>query len=55
MLTHFGTEYRTAYMFVPVIIISLIAVTIQGIAAQLQTRVAPWSDTSAGSAGGRQI
>jgi ABC-type nitrate/sulfonate/bicarbonate transport system permease component len=55
MLTHFGTEYRTAYMFVPVMIISLIAVSIQGIAAHLQSRLAPWSDTNAGGAGGRQI
>lgn len=55
MLTHFGTEFRTAYMFVPVIIISVIAVIIQGLAAQLQTRLAPWSDGNAGGAGGRQI
>jgi NitT/TauT family transport system permease protein len=55
MLTHFGTEFRTAYMYVPIIIISLIAVAIQGIAGALQTRLAPWSDTNAGAAGGRQI
>lgn len=55
MLTHFGTEFRTDYMYVPVIIISMIAVIIQGLAAQLQTRLAPWSDGNAGGAGGRQI
>jgi hypothetical protein len=42
-------------MYVPVIIISMIAVIIQGLAAQLQTRLAPWSDGNAGGAGGRQI
>jgi ABC-type nitrate/sulfonate/bicarbonate transport system permease component len=55
MLTHFSTEFRTAYMFVPVITISVIAVIIQGAAAQLQTRLAPWSDGNVGGAGGRQI
>jgi ABC-type nitrate/sulfonate/bicarbonate transport system permease component len=55
MLTHFGTEFRTDYMYVPVIIISLIAVAIQGIAGKLQGRLAPWSDQGAAGAGGRQI
>lgn len=44
LITHYSNYFLTADMFVPILLIMVIAVTIQTIADYLQARLTPWSN-----------
>lgn len=44
-LTHYSNYYRTADMYVPILVIMLIGILIQVVTDRAKRRIAPWSDT----------
>lgn len=45
LLVHYSNYYRTADMFVPILVIMAIGIVIQVITDRAKRRIAPWSDT----------